>query len=221
MFANRAAAGRALASAVRRLGLRGPILVLGLPRGGVPVAYEVARALGAALDVLCVRKIGYPGQPEFAIGALAVGDVLVRTPEASTIDEATFDELVHRERAELERRALAYRGGLAALDLPGKHVILVDDGLATGTSMLAAVRSARAAGAASLTIAVPVAAPSAVEMLEPEVDRFCCLQAPPEFMAVGEFYRHFEQTSDMEVTELLGKASQARLASSPKSASGG
>jgi len=221
VFANRAAAGRELADAVKRLHLRGDILVLALPRGGVPVAFEVARALGAPLDVLCVRKVGYPGQPEFAIGALAVGDVLVRAPEASTISGATFEELVRGERTELERRALAYRAGRPALDLAGKQAVLIDDGLATGASMLAAVRSARAAGAASLTIAVPVASPYALEMLEREADHLCCLQSPSEFTAVGEFYRHFGQVSDGEVRALLKKAARSGSAASHEGASTG
>ncbi len=219
VFADRAAAGRELAVALRKLHLRGRLLVLGLPRGGVPVAFEVARALRAPLDVLCVRKIGLPGQPEFAIGALAVGEVLLRTADASAISEAEFQALARRERIELERRAQAYRAGRAPLDLAGQQVILVDDGLATGTTMQAAVRSARHAQAASVTIAVPVASASALELLAEEADHICCLEAPSEFMAVGQFYRHFDQTDDAEVRELLQEAAHINIPPKQQSAS--
>ncbi len=209
MFSNRAAAGRDLAGVVKKLHLKGEVLVLGLPRGGVPVAFEVARALAAPLDVLCVRKIGMPGQPECAIGAVAVGNVLVRTDEASLISEAAFNGLAARECVELERRARAYRAGRPPLVLAGKQVILVDDGLATGTTMRAAVQSARQGGAASVTVAVPVASRYAASMCADEADQLCCLQTPRNFQAVGQFFADFSQTSDADVLELLREAASA------------
>ncbi len=158
-FVDRTQAGRALGRIVRELKLQPPVLVLALPRGGVPIAYEVANALHAPLDVLVVRKIGMPGQPELAIGAIASGGILVREPGGGGQDwlDAHFGRLAQRELAEVERRERAYRGGLPPLDLRGRTVVLVDDGLATGATMVAAIRAARQAGAHHVVVAAPVA----------------------------------------------------------------
>ena len=205
-FRDRQSAGRELAQALCKLKLRGELLVLGLPRGGVPVAYEVARALGAPLDVLVVRKIGAPSQPELAIGAIASGGIVVREPEAVSylnIPETLFQRLLEHERVELERRERAYRAERPPLQLHERTVLLVDDGLATGTTMVAGVRAARAGGAASVLVAAPVASSEAVALLRPLADQMLVLQTPPYFLAVGEWYEHFDQTSDAEVQSLL------------------
>src|SRR5262252_6648277 len=199
VFPDRAAAGAALAREMQPRPLQKPVLVLALPRGGVPVAYEVARALDAPLDVMLVRKVGMPGQPELAIGALASGDIVVheRTIEQEIpgIAEA-FDRLAAEERPELLRRERVYRAGLAPLQLQGKTVVLVDDGLATGSTMLAAVRAARAGGAAAIVVAAPVASPQAAQLLAAEADELVILQIPAMLFAIGEWYERFEQLED-------------------------
>src|SRR6516162_7284492 len=167
VFADRAVAGAALAREMRQRQLQAPVLVLALPRGGVPVAYEVARALDAPLDVMLVRKVGMPGQPELAIGAVASGDIVVRESEIERAFPgvgAAFERIATEERRELQRREQVYRAGLAPLLLEGKTVVLVDDGLATGSTMLAAVRAARAGRAARIIVAVPVGSPQAAEL---------------------------------------------------------
>ena len=178
--------------AFENLRLRRPILVLGLPRGGVPVAYEVALALRAPLDVLVVRKIGMPGQPELAIGAVAAGGIIVREPGSvghlAALD-TRFEQLAQRELAELDRRERAYRAGLPPLDLRGQTVVLVDDGLATGATMVAAVRAARAAGAAFVIVAAPVASDEAAAVVGAEADQLAILQVPPLLFAIGAWYR--------------------------------
>ncbi|RPH49366.1 MAG: phosphoribosyltransferase [Lysobacterales bacterium] len=208
-FVDRIAAGRALAVAVEKLRLRRPIIVLALPRGGVPVAYEVALALGAPLDVLVVRKIGMPGQPELAIGAIASGGIIVREP--GTVGhlpalDTRFEQLARRELAELGRRERAYRRGLPPLDLRGQSVVLVDDGLATGATMLAAVRAARAAGAAFVVVAAPVASDEAAATVGAEADQIAILQVPPLLFAIGAWYRDFDQLDDADVCRLLALA---------------
>ena len=206
IFADRAAAGVALARELQRRLLRPPLIVLALPRGGVAVAYEVARMLHAPLDVLIVRKIGMPGQPELAIGAIASGGILVQEPgmeqEFPELAES-FDRLVEEQRLELERRQRVYRPGASALELSGKSAILVDDGLATGSTMLAAVRAARAAGAATIIVAAPVASPEAAALIRREADVTVILQIPPALFAIGQWYRDFEQLEDAEVCRLL------------------
>jgi len=219
VFPDRAAAGGALARELQRRSLRPPLLVLGLPRGGVPVAYEVAHALKAPLDVMLVRKIGMPGQPELAIGAIASGNILVHEPRIEKqmpgLTE-TFDRLAAEQRRELERREQAYRPGLPPLELKGKTVILVDDGLATGSTMLAAVRAARKAHAAAVVVAAPVASPEAARLLGAEADIVVILQTPPMLFAIGEWYEHFEQLEDSEVTHLLDLARANRRGPEPR-----
>ncbi len=209
-FANRHAAGVALGAAVARLGLVDPV-VLALPRGGVPVAAEVARALGAPLDLLLVRKIGAPFQPELAVAAVvdAAGDDLV-------VDEALMRELGMRmadvqaraadERAEIARRRALYLGGRARVPLAGRTVVLVDDGIATGTTVRAALKGLRRSGAAALVLAVPLAPPDTLESLRGEVDRLVCLRQPQPFRAVGGHYVDFHQVPDDEVIALLDAA---------------
>ena len=206
IFPDRAAAGAALAREMQQRSLQKPVLVLGLPRGGVPVAYEVARALDAPLDVMLVRKVGMPGQPELAIGAVAAGDIVVRDrtieQEVPGIAEA-FERIAAEERRELLRRAQVYRPGPALLVLNDRTVVLVDDGLATGSTMLAAVRAARAGGAAAIVVAAPVASAQAAQLLAAEADQLVILQIPAMLFAIGEWYERFEQLEDDEVCRLL------------------
>lgn len=205
IFRDRAHAGRLLAQALA--GRAGPdTLVLGLPRGGVPVAAEVARELGVPLDVYVVRKLGCPFQPELAMGAIASGGVLVRNEDvlaAIRQPEAALAEVRKVEEKVLAQREQLYRGGRPPLDVAGKQVIVVDDGLATGATMKAAVKALRAAGAASVVVAVPVGPPDTCDELRAMADEVVCLQAPAMFSAVGQWYEDFGQTSDAEVRELL------------------
>ena len=204
VFADRTAAGRELARLVCRLGLAPPVIVLALPRGGVPVAREVATALRAPLDVMVVRKIGMPGQPEVAIGAVASGGTVVEEADANQpVDAGVFSKLLATERRELERRERVYRAGRAAPALRGQTVVLVDDGIATGATMLAAVRAARAAGAASIVVAAPVAAPQAAQRLGQEADRVVVLELPAVLYSVGEWYEKFDQLNDAQVLAAL------------------
>ena len=216
VFADRAAAGAALAREMRQRQLPAPVLVLALPRGGVPVASEVAAALDAPLDVMLVRKVGMPGQPELAIGAVASGDIVVRDRtierEIPGIAEA-FERIAAAERRELLRREQVYRAGLAPLVLTGKTVVLVDDGLATGSTMLAAVRAARAGGAAAIVVASPVASPQAAQVLAAEADQLVILQTPAMLFAIGEWYERFEQLEDDEVCRLLERHRRSRTGS--------
>lgn len=210
-FADRRAAGRALGEHLARREPTDP-LVLGLPRGGVVVAAEVADILLAPLDVLVVRKLGLPAQPELAMGAIAaVGDAVetVRVDAvlaAAGVDPAVFEEVGRRERVELRRREAAYREGRPPVPVTGRHVVLVDDGLATGATMHAAVVALRAGGPASVTVAVPVASPRALAALEPLVDEVLSLAAPASFRAVGQAYADFGQTTDAEVRAALHRA---------------
>ncbi len=206
IFDDRRDAGRELVPDILALELENP-LVLGLPRGGIPVAYEIARALGAPLDAIVVRKLGAPFQPELAVGAIASGNIRVLNEDVLTyIDAAELETVEADERQELERREQAYRCERPFPDLSGKDVILVDDGIATGATMRAAVEAARTRQPASVIVAVPTASPRAIESIEPMVDRLVCLEAPADFYAVGQFYLNFGQTSDEEVRELLKKA---------------
>ena len=205
-YANRSDAGRELAAALGRGRDLGNAIVLGLPRGGVPVAYEIAQALSLPLDVLVVRKLGLPSQPELAMGAIASGGAVVWNEDVLRYlpsGDAERDRVIARERAELERRGLAYRGRRPPLALSGQTVILVDDGLATGATMEAAVSAVRQLGAGSVIVAVPVAASESRERIARIADELVCLQAPAFFSAVGQWYQDFSQTSDAEVERLL------------------
>jgi len=205
-FADRRAAGRKLAAAVAGLGLRPPLVVLGLPRGGVPVAFEVARELHAPLDVMLVRKVGMPGQPELALGAIATGGISLQQPlhfPGYGPDAQEFAALAERERGELERREQLYRAGRPPLALEGRTAVLVDDGLATGATMLAAVRAARKAGAAAVVAAAPVGSDEAAALIGAECDAIVILGIPRSLRAVGEWYLDFGQVEDREVCELL------------------
>ncbi|HEY0506992.1 MAG TPA: phosphoribosyltransferase family protein [Blastococcus sp.] len=209
-FADRRAAGRALGERLRATTAAGAaLLVLGLPRGGVVVAAEVASTLGAQLDVLVVRKLGLPEQPELAMGAIAaVGDAVETVRVASVIasagvDEQAFGQVREREVAELRRREAAYRVGRPASALTGRDVVLVDDGLATGATLRAAVAAARRQSPRRLTVAVPIGSARACAALAPVVDELVCLRSPAFFRSVGQGYADFGQTSDDEVRAAL------------------
>lgn len=207
-FRDRTAAGRELAQALCERALRPPVIVLALPRGGVPVAREVARALNAPLDVLVVRKIALSSDPELAVGALAPGGILVREPGHGPIgdpDDALFEQSLQRELLELQRRELLYRAGKPALQLDGMTAVVVDDGLATGSTMVAALQSARHAGARKVVCAAPVASREAIARIAPLVDDLVIIHVPDFLYSVGEWYGHFEQVADTEVLRLLGE----------------
>jgi predicted phosphoribosyltransferase len=208
-FRNRRDAGRVLAGKLSHHRDQPGILVLALPRGGVPVAYEVARALHAPLDVFLVRKLGVPGHEELAMGALATGHVRVLNQEVVDglhIPEDIIESAAAREQAELERRERLYRDGRAPADVQGRTVILVDDGLATGASMRAAVQALRRQQPARITVAVPTASRETSEALRAEVDEIVCAMTPEPFFAVGHWYDDFTQTTDAEVRRLLASA---------------
>ena len=207
-FTNRAEAGELLAARLSALANRDDVIVLGLPRGGVPVGYEVAKALGVALDVFVVRKLGVPGHEELAMGAIASGDVrLVNhdVVDALGIPESVIDRVAERELIELERREQLYRGSRPLTPLANKTVILVDDGLATGSTMRAAVTAVRHQQPAHIIVAVPVGASSTCSELSQDADQVVCLRSPEPFVAVGLWYRDFTPTSDAEVRALLGR----------------
>jgi putative phosphoribosyl transferase len=205
-FRDRADAGRALATHLSDYAGRAGIIVLGLPRGGVPVAREVARALRAPLDVFLVRKLGVPGHDELAMGAIASGGVRVvnrDVVDAARISRDQLEEAAAREAHELARREVAYRGGRPAPQLEGRTAILVDDGLATGSTMRAAVEALKEQGAGEIVVAVPVAARQTCEELARHVDAIVCARTPDPFYAVGLWYDDFSQTTDAEVRALL------------------
>ena len=210
-FLDRSDAGKRLAN--RMLHLRGEdVVVLALPRGGVPVAAEVARALGAPLDVIVVRKLGVPVQPELGMGAIGEGDVRIINPEVVAITHVTDAEIAtveRRERAELDRRARRFRGDRPRTPLAGRTAVIIDDGIATGSTARAACQVARAQGAARVVLAVPVAPPSACATLAADADEVVCLETPGHFLAIGEWYQDFSQTSDREVVSLLQRAAAA------------
>ncbi len=207
-FSDRCAAGRTLGALLAQYTDRRDVLVLGLPRGGVPVAAEVAEMLHATLDVIVVRKLGAPGQPEVAIGAIAPGGVTIVNEAARSLFERThaLESEIARERTELRRREALYRNGRLPLDLRGRTVILVDDGAATGASMRAAVAIARRLGAQRVIAALPVAPPDTLAVLRDQCDEVVCACTPEAFRCVGEWYDHFEQISDTEVAAVLWKA---------------
>jgi putative phosphoribosyl transferase len=205
VFPNRRAAGRELAARLAMLQAPDPI-VLALPRGGVPVGYEVAHLLGAPLDVLVVRKVGAPDQPELAIGAVGPGGVTVMDGETMAllgVDAPAFEQIARGERREIDRRTRSFRGNDPPLDLHGRSAILIDDGLATGATMMAAVDVARRLGAATVIVAVPVGSPEACHRLSQRADRVVALIVPDAFGAVGYWYDDFTQTDDDEVRRLL------------------
>lgn len=210
VFLDRTHAGRALGAAMVRHRAERPVagdhVVLGLARGGMPVAAEVAAALQAQLDVCVVRKLGVPAQPEFAFGAIAENEATFvdeTTVAALHLSARTIETVVRREAAELLRRVRRYRGDRPLLDVRDRHVVLVDDGLATGATMRAAIRLVRQHGAAHVTVAVPVGAPETVEELAKQAD-VVCLHAPADFVAVGSWYVDFASPTDDEVRALLG-----------------
>ena len=212
-FPNREEAGRLLAGKLEKYAGRNDVIVLGLPRGGVPVAYEVAQRLGVPLDVFIVRKLGVPGFEELAAGAIASGgvrvlneDVLRALPKADQIIES----VTAKETAELERREKSYRDDRPAPELRDRVVILVDDGLATGATMRAAVKALRQRSVAKIVVAVPVGPPDTCREFEDEADETICASAPEFFQAVGQYYEDFSQTSDEEVRDLLARAAEDR-----------
>ena len=208
LYRDREDAGRRLATRLAALSEDNPVVV-GLPRGGVPVAFEVARALEAPLDVVVVRKLGVPVRPELAMGAIGEEGVLVLNKAvvgALAIERHELEVVVAREAAELARRQRLYRGNRPPVPVVGRPVILIDDGIATGSTATAAARVLRERGAKHVVLAVPVGPPDAAARFSPEVDEFVCLQAPGWFFAVGACYEDFGQTSDEEVSELLERA---------------
>jgi predicted phosphoribosyltransferase len=215
-FRDRTEAGRRLAEKLDRYAGQPDVLVLALPRGGVPVAYEVAMALNAPLDVYLVRKLGVPGHEELAMGAIATGGVRVLVPEViqeTGVPEAVVDRVTAHEQRELERRERAFRGDRPTIDVRGRTVILVDDGLATGATMRAAIAALRQQAPERVVVAVPTAAPATCESMRAEVDEVVCAITPEPFYAVGLWYDDFAQTTDDEVRALLERASWRQTAS--------
>jgi predicted phosphoribosyltransferase len=210
-FKDRTEAGRLLAERLASYAGRPDVVVLALPRGGVPVAFEIVRALRVPLDAFLVRKLGAPGHEELAMGAIASGGMRVLNDEvirALKITPEVIEQVTAEERIELERREHSFRAGTVPIDPKGRTVILVDDGLATGSTMRSAVAALRREQAAHLVVAVPVAAPDTAETLRQDVDDLVCLMTPEPFIAVGRWYRDFRQTTDEEVRELLARASE-------------
>jgi putative phosphoribosyl transferase len=211
LFQDRYEAGRVLASRLTQYANQPDVVVLALPRGGVPVGYEVAKALNVPLDVFVVRKLGVPGHEELAMGAIASGGARVLNEDvvrALGIPESLIDRIAEREQRELERREQEYREGRPPLDVRGRTVILVDDGLATGSSMRVAAMAVKQLQLARVIVAVPVASPVTCAEFQSEVDQVVCAVTPEPFWAVGQWYEDFSQTSDEEVRELLRRASR-------------
>lgn len=209
LFRNRSEAGRWLAERLQAYARRPDVIVLALPRGGVPVGFELARSLGVPLEVFLVRKLGLPGQEELAMGAIASGGVRVLNDDvvrALAVPSSVIDGVARREDQELRRREEAYRGSRPPPDVRGKVAILVDDGLATGSTMRAAVRAVKQMQPARVVVAVPVAAASTRDEIGAEVDEIVCATPPEPFLAVGRWYEDFSQTSDDEVRDLLERA---------------
>jgi putative phosphoribosyl transferase len=221
-FKDRIDAGRRLAAQLTSYARRADVLVLALPRGGVPVAFEVARALGVPLDVFIVRKLGVPGHEELAMGAIASGGARLvdeRLVQQLGIRDQQIEAVANAEQRELERRERQYRGDRPPPDVAGRTVILVDDGLATGASMRVAVAALRHEHAASVVVAVPIAPPETCELLRSEANDVVCAVTPEPFYAVGLWYEDFTQTTDEEVSELLARSAARTSASrSPRTA---
>jgi putative phosphoribosyl transferase len=219
VFHDRADAGRQLAEELGDYAGRSGVLVLGLARGGVPVAFEVARTLEAPLDVFLVRKLGVPGREELAMGAIASGGVRVLNDEvlrSLEVADETIASVAAAEQRELERRERLYRNGGGATPVAGKTAILVDDGLATGASMRAAALALREQGAGEVVVAVPVAPPETCAAFEQQVDRIVCARTPARFYAVGEWYEDFSEVSDEQVRELLRRTAEHSLVRWPR-----
>ena len=215
IFANRAEAGRSLAWRLEKYANRDDVVVLGIPRGGVPVAFEVARALRAPLDVFLLRKLGVPGQEELAFGAIASGGILVldcQILRTLSISSREIERMTTQAQQELARRETAYRGDEPPVSVSGKIVILVDDGIATGASLLAGIRALRELRPAKTVVAVPVAPAPVCKRLAYEVDEMVCVATPEPFGAVGQFYDDFSQVEDEEVVELLARNQWAESA---------
>lgn len=205
-FANRMEAGQQLAKALSGFSAKEDALVLALPRGGVPVAHEITMDLGLPLDVLLVRKIGVPGHEELAMGAIAEDDVCVLNQEVINrlgIQQSAIDAVINKEQGELSRRSMLYRGNRPMPKIKDSTIIVVDDGLATGATMKAAIKALRKIGAAHIVVAVPVGAQSTCEVLEELVDELICLFMSKPFFGIGYWYKEFSQTSDSEVQKLL------------------
>jgi predicted phosphoribosyltransferase len=205
-YRSRSEAGVELASRLRHYAGRDDLVVLGLPRGGVPVAHEIARELGAPLDIFLVRKLGVPGYSELAMGAIASGGVRVLNDDVVRwygIPEVVIDEVAREEQRELERREQAYREGRTRVPLDGRTVLLIDDGLATGSTMKAAVKAIKAHRPNRVVVAVPVGASETCDELSDVADEVVCARTPPHFRAVGQWYVDFSQTTDAEVRDLL------------------
>lgn len=214
LFPDRTQAGRCLVEPLARYAGRSDVIVVALPRGGVPVAYEVATALKVRLDLLVVRKLGMPFHPELAMGAIAGGGVMFRNDDmlrAYPVEPALFEAVVARETEELARRERAYRGDRPPLQLKDQVVILIDDGLATGATMRAAILAVRAQSPARVVVAIPVAPPETLEALYGEVDEWVCPLVPERMVSVGYWYQEFPQTSDEEVLALLRQADARAL----------
>ena len=210
-FLDRHDAGRRLSEILTQYASQPNLLVLGLPRGGVPVAYEVARALHAPLDVFIVRKLGFPGHPELAMGAIASGGVRIldeRLIDAHEIPDEEIERVTAAEQRELERREKSYRDDRPSPDVRGHTVILIDDGLATGSTMRAAVQALRQEGARRVVVAVPIAPPDTCDAMRHEVDDIICAITPEPFLAVGIWYADFSETTDEEVRDLLARAAE-------------
>lgn len=214
-FRDRREAGHLLATRLATYAQRPDVLLLGLPRGGVVVAFEIARELHVQLDVLIVRKLGVPGQEELALGAITSGGTRVLNTDvihAHALSDQAIEQATSREQREVERREHLYRGDLPTRDLSGRVVILVDDGIATGATMHAAILAVKQQHPVRLIVAVPVAAPPTCDELAPLVDELVCLRRPVAFFAVGLWYKTFPQTSDTEVRTLLERASAGGVA---------
>jgi predicted phosphoribosyltransferase len=215
IYRDRTEAGKRLAAELTEYANRPDVLVLALPRGGVPVAFEVARALGAPLDIFLVRKLGVPGHEELAMGAIATGGVRVLNKDVVrylNIREEVVDAVAAEEQRELVRREKLYREERPAPDVSGKTVILVDDGLATGSTMRAAAAALRQQSPTRIVIGVPVSSPATCDEFRDEVDEIVCAVTPEPFQAVGQWYEDFSQTTDDEVRELLERSSRGRAA---------
>jgi putative phosphoribosyl transferase len=212
LFHDRTEAGQVLADLLREYAGRKDVLILALPRGGVPVAFEVAQALDAPLDIFVVRKLGLPSNEELAMGALASGNIRVLNDEVVQsfgISERTIETVAEKEQVELERRERLYRGDSGLPSIRGKTILLVDDGVATGSTMRAAVAAIRRQHPAQIIVAVPVAPPSTCDTLRTEADQVVCVATPEPFYAVGQWYRVFDQTTDRQVRELYERSKHA------------